>query len=146
MKSTHAERDLIAALARLRDGRPTNPELIARASQGKLKITPVSVAKEAGRSRTSIAMENCRYPDVRRMVLESKDQSPLQIKRSQALKDMGTQVRRLELAIKVKDSALAVAMSRIAQLEQRLQEYEPVDPKVPSIRRRKSAHEPRKPK
>jgi hypothetical protein len=105
------------------------------AEKGLLKISPASVAKEARRSRTLIGMEGCKYPDIRREVLASKDQSPLQIKRSQALKAMSGEVKRLKSAIQVKDTALAVARLKIAELERRLQEHEPLDPKVVPIRR-----------
>lgn len=129
--------DFFAALGRLRQGKPTNPDLIRLAEKGLLKITPASLAKEARRSRTLIGMEDCKYPDVRREVLASKDQSPLQLKRSQALKALADEVRRLKDAIQVKDTALAVARLKIAELERRLQEHEPLDPKVVPIRQKK---------
>lgn len=130
-----ARADFLAALGRLRQSKPTHPDLIVMAEKGLLKISPASVAKEARRSRTLIGMEGCKYPDIRREVLASKDQSPLQIKRSQALKAMSDEVKRLKSAIQVKDTALAVARLKIAELERRLQEHEPLDPKVVPIRR-----------
>lgn len=129
--------DLIAALARLRDGRPTHPELIRLAEKGRLKISPSTVSKEARRSRTLIGKEDSRYPDIRREVLASKSQSPLQIKRSQALKAMADEIRNLKQAIQIKDTALVVARCKIADLERRLGQYEPPDPKVTPIKRRK---------
>lgn len=130
------KQDFISALARLRDGSPTHPDLIKMASEGKLSISPSSVAKEAGRSRTYIGMEMCRYPDVRREVLASKDQNPRQIKRGKALQAATLEIRALKQAIQIKDSALAVAMSKIDALEGRLKVHEPLDPKISPIKGR----------
>jgi hypothetical protein len=62
------EQDFLEALQRLVEGKPQNKTLKASAKAGKLKINAVSVALEAGRSRTLIALENCRYPKVREAV------------------------------------------------------------------------------
>lgn len=62
------EQDFLEALQRLAEGKPLNKTLKASAKAGKLKINAVSVALEAGRSRTLIALENCRYPKVREAV------------------------------------------------------------------------------
>lgn len=135
MAKDAAKKDLLAALGRLRDGRPSHPDLIRLAEKGQLKISPASVSKEARRSRTLIGMEDCKYPDIRREVLASKSQSPLQIKRSQALKAMADEIRNMKQAIQVKDTALVVARCQIADLERRLRQYEPPDPKVTPIKR-----------
>lgn len=135
MSKDAAKKDLLAALGRLRDGRPSHPDLIRLAEKGQLKISPASVSKEARRSRTLIGMEDCKYPDIRREVLASKSQSPLQIKRSQALKAMADEIRNMKQAIQIKDTALVVARCQIADLERRLGQYEPPDPKVTPIKR-----------
>ncbi len=62
------EQDFLEALQRLVEGKPQNKTLKANARAGKLKINAVSVALEAGRSRTLIALEDCRYPKVREAV------------------------------------------------------------------------------
>lgn len=62
------EQDFLEALQRLVEGKPHNKKLKASAKAGKLKVNTVSVALEAGRSRTLIALENCRYPKVREAV------------------------------------------------------------------------------
>lgn len=62
------EQDFLEALQRLVEGKPLNKTLKASAKAGKLKINVVSVALEAGRSRTLIALEDCRYPKVREAV------------------------------------------------------------------------------
>jgi hypothetical protein len=64
------EQDFLDAIERLKAGRPQNPALRDKVSKDKdLKINIATVAKEAGRSRGLIASENCRYPEVRQMVL-----------------------------------------------------------------------------
>jgi predicted kinase len=67
-RSDPIEQDFLEALQRLVEGKPQNKILKASAKVGKLKINVVSVALEAGRSRTLIAMEDCRYPKVREAV------------------------------------------------------------------------------
>lgn len=62
------EQDLLDALQRLIEGKPTHKSLKAKAKEGKLKVNTSSVALEAGRSRTLIALEDCRYPKVREAV------------------------------------------------------------------------------
>lgn len=62
------EQDFLEALQRLVEGKPQNKTLKASAKAGKLKVNAVSVAREAGRSRTLIALEDCRYPKVREAV------------------------------------------------------------------------------
>lgn len=67
-QSDPIEQDFLDALHRLMEGKPQNKTLKASAKAGKLKINAVSVALEAGRSRTLIALEDCRYPKVREAV------------------------------------------------------------------------------
>jgi predicted kinase len=62
------EKDFLDALQRLLEGKPLHKTLKASAKAGKLKINTVNVALEAGRSRTLIAMEDCRYPKVREAI------------------------------------------------------------------------------
>lgn len=62
------EQDFLEALHRLLEGKPQNKSLKENAKAGKLKINVLSVAREAGRSRTLIALEDCRYPKVREAV------------------------------------------------------------------------------
>ena len=49
---------------------------------------------------------------------------------------MASEVRLLKEAIRIKDTALAVAMSKIDALETRLKVHEPIDPKVSPIKKR----------
>lgn len=62
------EQDLLSALRRLVEGKPTHKTLKAKAKEGRLKINTSNVALEARRSRTLIALEDCRYPKVREAV------------------------------------------------------------------------------
>ena len=63
------ERDFLEAISRLQDGVPREKELKVRKAKGTLKINFSSVALEAGRARTLIALANgCRYPRVRELV------------------------------------------------------------------------------
>lgn len=59
------EKEFLEALQRLIDNVPGNPGLQRLAKLGRLRINYSTVAKEAGRSRTLIGMDGCRYPSVR---------------------------------------------------------------------------------
>jgi hypothetical protein len=64
------EQDFLDALDRLKAGRPQNPKLREKVRKGKpVKISISTVAQEAGRARGLIALENCRYPRIRQLVL-----------------------------------------------------------------------------
>lgn len=62
------EQDFMNALQRLVEGTPKNKKLKASVKAGKLKINVFNVALEAGRARTLIALEDCRYPMVREAI------------------------------------------------------------------------------
>lgn len=62
------EKDFLDALQRLIEGKPTHKKLKAKAREDRLKVNASNVALEAGRSRTLIALEDCRYPKVREAV------------------------------------------------------------------------------
>lgn len=68
--------DFADALARLIDGKPHNRELAQKAKEGKLRINISSVARESGRSRTLIALEKTKYPEVRRAILAVSGKCP----------------------------------------------------------------------
>jgi hypothetical protein len=62
------EKDFLQALQRLQNSVPNHKALKSAKALGKLKINFCTVAREAGRSRTLIALENSRYPRVREAV------------------------------------------------------------------------------
>jgi hypothetical protein len=66
------EADFFSALERLDRRHPTNNENKAALKAGKLKVSFVSVAREAGHSRTLIGYEGakCKYPRVRDLILD----------------------------------------------------------------------------
>jgi hypothetical protein len=65
------ESDFMDALERLKAGSPRDPALSKRAREGRLTINPVTVSQEAGRSRTLIGSDNCKYPHIRELVLQA---------------------------------------------------------------------------
>lgn len=117
---TKAARDALEeALVRLRLGKPRNPELAELAAQGKLKVTVSTVAKEAGGSRTSIGVEDCRFPDIRARILRGESGSE-----TRPAKGLTAIVHRLsqenaELRRQVKElqSQQAVALARMLDAE-----------------------------
>lgn len=68
------KQDFLDAIERLKSGRPQHPELREKGNKGKtIKINILTVAQEAGRARGLIGKENCRYPEVRQLVLLEAD-------------------------------------------------------------------------
>lgn len=65
------ESDFRQALERLIAGAPKDPTLAKRAKEGRLAINPVTVAKEANRSRTLVGSDNCAYPHIRELILQA---------------------------------------------------------------------------
>ena len=59
-----------AAIDRILAGTPNCPALMELSKNQKLKINFSTVAKEAGHSRTLIALQDCRLPDVRNRIIE----------------------------------------------------------------------------
>lgn len=70
-KARSVESDLLEALARLRAGTPRSKILQERSTKRGVAINPVTVALEAGRSRTLIGSDQCAYPHVRELVLQA---------------------------------------------------------------------------
>lgn len=67
------EMDFLDAIKRLQNGEPHSKLLKAKSARGTLKINFSTVALEAGRARTLIALdEGCRYPRVREMIKQIK--------------------------------------------------------------------------
>ena len=62
--------DFETALERLVNGKPNDKTLRERAAKKTLRITIATLALEAGRSRTLIGSDDCRYPDIRAKVEE----------------------------------------------------------------------------
>jgi hypothetical protein len=65
-------KDFLDALDRLVQGKPRNSKLKKAQARGTLKIHPSSVALESTHSRTLIGTTECRYPHIRRLVLQGK--------------------------------------------------------------------------
>lgn len=95
------EANFFAALERLKANQPKHPVLARRAEAGKLKINASTLAKEAGHSRTLIALEDCAYPAVRKK-LGDAEARPAGPPRS-AIDELREQ---LDNAIKERDAAL----------------------------------------
>ena len=67
------EQDFIDAIQRLQDGEPKHTKLKAQKIKGVLKVNVTTVALEAGRARTLIALETgCRYPRIRELIKQIK--------------------------------------------------------------------------
>lgn len=67
------EQAFMRALRRLISGNPRHDQNVKLAKCGRLRVTVATVAREAGRSRTLIGSDGCRYPKVREAVLAAMD-------------------------------------------------------------------------
>lgn len=132
MARDSARSDIEAALARLLRGAPTHPDLVAHLAAGSLRINVSTVAKESGRSRTLIGLEDCAYPDLRMLVLKAAARSIPGRATSAHIKELAARIRELEQEIAVKDSAIAALQLTLAQNQSRV----PID-EVAAFRTRK---------
>lgn len=142
-KDDGAEKDLLAALKRLKEGRPTNPTLIARLPKGHLRINPKTVSMEAQRSRTLIGMKNCAFPQIRQAVLKEAETAIRYQLRQADVQAATAVVTKMKISIRQKDTALAAALLRIDELEKLLDEYGHVESNVRPIRSGKPASKKR---
>lgn len=99
--------DLEAAFARLVIGEPANPKLKNAAEAGRLRVNIVTVALEAGRSRTLIGHDNCPFPDLRRRILELKNEGPTARHARHALKVANRRIAELTKQLAERDSIQA---------------------------------------
>lgn len=101
--SSDVERDFSAALLRLVNGKPKHPDLKKLADQGRLKIGVSQVAKEAGRARTLIGFEGCKYSQIRDKILGFKrgeTDAPLELK-AEAVTRLRAQIAELRVQLQI---------------------------------------------
>jgi len=99
--------DLEAAFARLVIGEPANPKLKKAAEAGRLRVNIATVALEAGRSRTLIGYDNCPFPDLRRRILDLKNEGPTARHARHALKIANRRIAKLTKQLAERDSIQA---------------------------------------
>jgi hypothetical protein len=122
-----AKGDLEAAFARLIMGEPTNPQLIKSAAAGRLRVNIATVALEAGRSRTLIGHDNCPFPDLRRRILELKNEGPTARHARHALKIANRRIAELTKQLAERDSIQAAL---VLDRERMRREAEAIQPRI----------------
>lgn len=140
------EQDFNEAIDRLLAGKPRDNHLRKLYEEDRLRITPTTVSREAKRSRTLIAMEDCRLPNIRRRI-EAVNALPQVIgarTASAVIKDLREQVLSLrrELAAALEGQAEHFLARELAEREaskwrdavKRQARQEEEDAKVRSIR------------
>lgn len=117
-RTAAARRDLENALERLIDGKPKHRKLRALAAAKKLRINVLSVALEAGRSRTLIGSNDCRFPDIRKRILQRNHVDELPVttvtKLVSSLRATNAQLR---AEIKALRSQQALILARLLEAE-----------------------------
>lgn len=113
MPDPEIERAFLDALARLDAGKPTDPGLKRRSEKGRLRINFSTVAKEAGRARGLVAVEETLYSTARDAILDkmapvSKEQSPEVV-----IAQLRKRIQDLEKRLENADSVNAVLMLRV---------------------------------
>lgn len=111
------------ALRRLVAGHPTESRNVELAARNRLRITIVSVAREARKSRTLIGSIGCPYPDVREEVLRHGGELANGSKKRRAADTVATlraKNQRLREDIRALATRLNDAALRIDELERRL--------------------------
>lgn len=117
-RTADARQDLEDALDRLSRGKPRCPELVELAKAGKLRINVATVAEEAGRSRTLIALKNCQFPDIRDRILQVKHGSA---RPEKGVTGIAARLRKensaLRQQVEMLRSQQALALSRMLEAE-----------------------------
>lgn len=116
------EQYLLDAWDRVREGRPRDPELAEQAKQRRLKANPSTVSKEAGVSRTLIGYDGCRYPEVRRKILNKDkvaEKQPVRLPSDMRAKneELKRRNRELESQVKLLLSERVAMLNRMQKLE-----------------------------
>ena len=106
-KRRNIQKDFLEALERLKNGKPKHPALLESARKGILTINPLSVSMEARRSRTLIGSEECRYPNIRELVLQAGPRSNRTVLKSDV-------VTKLRETVHVLQEELATARTLLA--------------------------------
>ena len=110
------EQDFIDAIARIKDGRPQDPELREKLARGKsVKITFATVAKEANRARGLISKLNCRYPEIRQQIL--LEMGEVATTRDDVIVSLRTQVAELRVQLREAQAQAAYHFSMRAKAE-----------------------------
>lgn len=106
------EAELISALDRLKSGQPRDPLLAKRAAHGRLRINPMTVAREAKRSRTLIGSDKCPYPTVRELVLQASGRHLKQVNKPDVVLTLRSKIT--ELQTEIAKARTIIASQRIA--------------------------------
>lgn len=101
------ETELEAALQRVLSGTPQTPRLARLAEKGKLGVSYAVIAEEAGRSRTLIGYDGCRYQAFRNKVKAILERGPRATDLARSLEAARKRIRDLEAQICIKDSIQA---------------------------------------
>ncbi len=119
------EQDFLDAIERLKAGRPQNPELRLKVSKGKtIKINIATVAQEAGRARGLIAKENCRYPEIRQLVLvEAGAPEALPRTRDDVIKKLRLEVAELRVQLSQAEAHAAYHFAQRTKAEKNYSDY-----------------------
>lgn len=119
------EQDFLDAIERLKAGRPQILELRERLKKGNaVKINISTVAQEAGRARGLIAKENCRYPEIRQLVLMEAGASEVLPKtRDDVIKKLRAEVALLRVQLSQAEAHAAYHFAQRVKAEKSNSEY-----------------------
>lgn len=115
------EKDFLDALERLKANKPREPELAKKAALGRLKTNISTVAKEANRSRTLIALDDCRYPNVRALILDASTPPSEARTAEDVIRNLRRENAELRKQLKMADSFNATLILRLNRLEKTAQ-------------------------
>jgi hypothetical protein len=110
------EQRLQDAICRILEGAPLDEKLARKASRGKLSLNFVTVALEAGVSRTLIALEDCAYPKIRAQIVSLKS---AKVSLQETIDALVNKQTRLQETILQQRLSLASLMSRLSKKKRR---------------------------
>ena len=130
------EKAIWDAIERLKQEKPTNPQLLRQAKRGRLRIGPSTVAREAGCPRDYISHPGCRFPDLYQAI--KLLQEPAVEPRSLAEVNVRLRQRNRELLEAVKTARAQVAAA-LLRMDQMAKDYDRKRNELERIQKRQGA-------
>lgn len=129
-KRSKTEQALYDAFERLKEGKPRNRDLKARALAGKSLVNITNVAIEAGLSRQLIAHKHCQYPEIRKMILEYVQAAKNSGGTLATIRELRSRIRELGRKIDLRETHLAELVLENNRLRSK---YEPNPPQGDNV-------------
>lgn len=111
------EQEFFSAIERLLQGKPKHRELALKAKVGTLSINTTTVAKEAGRSRSLIGYDGCKYPKVRAKIVALTNTEAEPHTAEDTIRKLRERISEVQMALRRSNSEKAALIIRMQKME-----------------------------